>query len=138
MTSSNDLSNTELLSKLVELIKKESNSVKSEIKQEIQEIKLENAKILNLVKQQDEKLELLEKSYKKLEQQNLQLERAIRKNNILVFGLEVDSKTANLADIATGKLNDLLGINISNNDLQNIYGIAKTKAEKAKSTRYLI
>ncbi|CAH2012685.1 unnamed protein product [Acanthoscelides obtectus] len=107
MTSSNDLSNTELLSKLVELIKKESNSVKSEIKQEIQEIKLENAKILYLVKQQDEKLELLEKSYKKLEQQNLQLERAVRKNNILVFGLEVDSKTANLADIATGKLNDL-------------------------------
>ncbi|CAH1959925.1 unnamed protein product [Acanthoscelides obtectus] len=92
MTSSNDLSNTELLSKLVELIKKESNSVKSEIKQEIQEIKLENAKILNLVKQQDEKLELLEKSYKKLEQQNLQLERATRKNNILVFGLEVDKQ----------------------------------------------
>ncbi|CAH1962125.1 unnamed protein product [Acanthoscelides obtectus] len=63
MTSGKDLINTELLSKLVELIKEESNNVKSEIKQEIPEIKLENAKILKLVKQQHEKLELLEKSY---------------------------------------------------------------------------
>nr|CAI5870563.1 unnamed protein product [Callosobruchus analis] len=125
MTSASgaDLSNSELLTKLVELIKKESNNIKTEIKQDIQEIKIENAKILERIKQQEEKIEQLEQTNKKLQQENLYLERATRKNNILVFGLEVNSKTAHLVDVVTEKLNNLLGINISQQDLRNLYVI---------------
>nr|CAI5858551.1 unnamed protein product [Callosobruchus analis] len=115
MTSASgaDLSNSELLTKLVELIKKESNNIKTEIKQDIQEIKTENAKILERIKQQEEKIEQLGQTNKKLQQENLYLEGATRKSNILVFGLEVNSKTAHLVDVVTEKLNSLLGINIS-------------------------
>nr|CAI5843663.1 unnamed protein product [Callosobruchus analis] len=125
MTSASgaDLSNSELLTKLVELIKKESNNIKTEIKQDIQEIKTENAKILERIKQQEKKIEQLEQTNKKLQQENLYLERATRKNNILVFGREVNSKTAHLVDAVTEKLNNLLGINISQQDLRNLYVI---------------
>nr|CAI5826835.1 unnamed protein product [Callosobruchus analis] len=70
MTSGADLTNIELLTKLVELIKKESNTVKTEIKQEIQEVRFESSTILNNVREQDEKLEQLTKQtnswYKKI------------------------------------------------------------------------
>nr|CAI5823642.1 unnamed protein product [Callosobruchus analis]CAI5854146.1 unnamed protein product [Callosobruchus analis] len=115
-----DLSNSELLSKLVQLIKKESEDIKTEIRQEIQEIRKENTRILGLIKQQDDKIEYLE-------QKNLQLERAVRKNNVLVFGLDVDAKTTNLVNVVIQKLNNLLETNLSVEDVNNIYVIKSEK-----------
>nr|CAI5826915.1 unnamed protein product [Callosobruchus analis] len=59
-----------------------------------------NAKILNPVCEQNEKFEQLTRANKQLIHENLQLESVTRKNNIVISGLGLDSKTADLVTVA--------------------------------------
>lgn len=61
----------------------------------------------------------------KLQERCLFLERKVRKNNIVVFGLDIeDSK---LIEETISTLNKHLGLNITANDINNIYKIGKSK-----------
>lgn len=63
-----------------------------------------------------------------LHAKNLSLERKIRKNNIIVFGLKTNNE--NLLNTCIDKLNNLLGTSIKNSDINNIYTIGKEEKKK--------
>ena len=108
-----------LYTKLVKVIQHEGNSIRTDIKQEIQ---LENNKILEIFEQQTKKLNHLEEKYNNLESNYLNLQRQIRKNNIVIFGLQVRSGE-NLLEFTLNKLKEFFGINILESDINNIYQI---------------
>lgn len=64
------------------------------------------------------------KSIQKLENRFLLLERKIRRNNIVVFGLKVDE--SKVAEDTLQKLNSLLDLQLTINDINNIYKIGKS------------
>lgn len=59
----------------------------------------------------------------KLEENNAQLDRKLRRNNIIVFGLEIDEKDIICSTI--DKLNNVLETNITINDINNIRKVGK-------------
>ncbi|CAH1106218.1 unnamed protein product [Psylliodes chrysocephalus] len=68
------------------------------------------------VKKRDEKISFLEK-------RSLFLERKIRKNNIIIFGLNINEN--NIVRETIEKLNQLLELNFSLSDINNIYQLGK-------------
>lgn len=85
-----------------------------------QQIKQDNLKNLQLVQK------AADKKLKKLEGKCLFLERKLRKNNIVLFGLSVDDTTS-LAQLTLDKINALFGLNFTTDDINNIYQIGKGK-----------
>lgn len=68
------------------------------------------------------KLKKTEEKLLKLENRSIFLERKIRKNNIVIFGIEVRE---NLLDNTLAKVNELLGTNLVKPDINNIYTLGK-------------
>lgn len=64
-----------------------------------------------------------ENRVKKLEQRCLYLERRLRRNNIVIFGLSIDG--TDLSNQTLLKLNSLLDLNITIRDINNIHKIGK-------------
>ena len=124
-----ELSNNQLYEKLIEAIKAESRSTKQEIKEEI---KSENARILDILEQQNEKIKELETKYNHLEQKYLTLERQTRKNNVVIFGLQVNEQD-NLLQLVIQKFEELLQVKLSELDLNNVYQIKNEQTCKPQS-----
>lgn len=61
---------------------------------------------------------------KKLENRCLYLERKVRKNNIVIFG--TDFENDNLVQLTISKLNELLGLQLTTDDINNIYKIGQS------------
>ncbi|CAG9824520.1 unnamed protein product [Phaedon cochleariae] len=102
--------------KLYELILKANKEQTQEIKTEIQE----NIKSLN---------RKLEKSIEEVEywkRRSINLERKIRRNNVIVFGLKNEDE-ASIVNITIQRLNELLETDIRETDINNIYTIGKTE-----------
>lgn len=112
-----ELLNNELLSRLLCALKDENKKNNQEL---IKHIEIENSKLVNIIKQQNNKIAELENKCTKLEEKNIRLERRYRKNNVVIFGLDIDAK-GNIATTAIRKLNSLLGISLSERDLNNIF-----------------
>lgn len=70
------------------------------------------------------KVRKYELKIQQLERRCLTLERKVRKNNVIIFGLEV--KDSELALDTLLQINKLLGLNITINDVNNIYKIGKS------------
>lgn len=85
-----------------------------------QQITQDNLKNLQLIQK------AADKKFKKLEERCLYLERKLRKNNIVLFGLSVDDTTS-LIQLTLDKINSLLGLNFTNADINNVYRIGKGK-----------
>lgn len=99
-----NLSNNELYEKLAGLLDIKLNEIKSEIKS-----------IKNTVFKLDNKCNELEKRI-------INLDRKVRKNNIIIFGLEEVSEK-NLLNYVLKKLNETLHIDLRDTDINNIYKI---------------
>lgn len=121
--SESQLSNNDLYSKLLSAINQQGEVIKKDIKEYI---KIENAKITKVLEEQNKKIEILEKKYNDIESNQLNLERLMRKNNIVIFGLEVKLEQ-NLCQTVLKKLNEILEINLKEEDLNNIYTIKTDK-----------
>lgn len=123
MSLGGDLSNVDLYAKLLDAIQSEAKKTKIDITLEIQK---ENEKILQKLNEQNKKIANLEKKCTELQLKNLNFERQSRKNNLIIFGLEIDQKT-NLLDSVLKKLKDLLDVDIFDNDINNIYQLKNGK-----------
>lgn len=122
MDQASQMNSNDLFTKLVEFIKSENEKTKQDINNTFQ---TETNKIISCIEQQNKKIETLEKNYKSLENKYLVLERQIRKNNIIIFGL-APTEQENLATFVLEELNNLLQTTLSESDLNNIY-VLKTQ-----------
>lgn len=77
---------------------------------------------------QNEKIKKLEKTLINLENKYLSLERRIRKNNIIIFGLKIDKQ--NLIEETIAILNSLLGISLNKTEVINCYVIGKYESKQ--------
>ncbi|CAG9819955.1 unnamed protein product [Phaedon cochleariae] len=124
--SGQELTNTELFDKLSQVILTESSKTKSELKEEIQK---ENKKILDSLLLQETKIEQLEKTSRSLELNHKLSDRKQRRNNLIIFGLEIPERE-NLIDFVLKKVDDLLGVNILPNDINNIFSFVTSQKSK--------
>lgn len=122
------LSIDDLYVKLLDALKQESASIKTDI---TKEIKLENNRILEKLEQQNNKIVHLEEKYNNLELRCLNLERQYRKNNVVIFGLQVNPGES-LLQFVLSKFRELLEINIVESDINNIYKIKSEKGTPIK------
>ncbi|CAH1153922.1 unnamed protein product [Phaedon cochleariae] len=114
MMSGGELSTRELY----ELLKKSQEEQTEIITKEINKNKEELEK----------KLLETEKQIIVLEERNLTLERQLKKNNIIVFGL--NQTPENLLEQTLANLNNLLGLNLQKHDINNLYEIGKHEGNK--------
>lgn len=114
------LSNDDLYTKLLEAIKTEGEKNKNEIAREIQS---ENHKLLQKLDEQNKQLLDLDVRSKKLEARCVSLERRLRKNNIIIFGLVKADEEIDLLDFTIKAINELLDIEIRTSEVNNIYQI---------------
>lgn len=117
----NQLTNQELFNKLREIINKNTLEIKTEIKS-INEIF-------------NEKLNNLEAKYQKIEEKINLIERANRKNNIVIFGIL--PKKEDLLKTTLAQLNKLFDSNLGDKDINNIYSIGKKNTIIVEFTSYL-
>lgn len=103
------MSGEESYSKVLLALRTQTEEIKSEIRQEA-------ANTRNLLTAFDAKLKSLCDSV-------LQLERISRKNNVIVFGLQLDG--SNLISETIDKLNTLLDLQLTIKDINDIYRINK-------------
>lgn len=124
----NQLSNNDLYVKLLEAFRQMSNEIKGEISSEI---KIENAKILEKLDDQNRKIADLNNKYNQLELRCMHLERQYRKNNIIIFGLNVVQES-NILEFTLNKFLELLQIKVVESDINNIYVIKTEKGTPIK------
>nr|CAH7714190.1 unnamed protein product [Callosobruchus chinensis] len=120
MMTERDISNKELLDRLLNVVRAECTSVKNEIKSEI---KTENNKIIENMTLFSRKLQSLECKYKSLEECYTRLDRQIRKNNILIFGFRLPNKDNDLLANTLDQIKEYLSIEVTEGDINNIYKI---------------
>lgn len=126
-----DLTNKDLLEKLMQainIIREEGKTNKEELKQEI---KAENSKVLKILEEQAHKINNLTTKYDELELRCTNLERFYRKNNIILFGLEIPNGST-LLNYTLEKLTELLGIPLNDTDINNIYKLRGDKIPPIK------
>lgn len=118
MTNSDDLYN-----KILQALKAQTDDLKNDI----QQINIQISREAALTR---EKISTIESNQSKLENNILHLERVARKNNIIIFGLEIEER--DLVSSVIDKLNDLLEINLCENDINDIYKLNKQKIAPIK------
>lgn len=115
-----ELTNKQLLDTLmgaIKQVKEEINNNKDYLKKEIQS---ENLKILKKIEEQKKKVDDLLTSQINLECKFSQLHKNTRKNNIVIFGLNIPDKEE-LISYTLLQLNKYLELTIEKRDLNNIY-----------------
>lgn len=127
-TNNCDISNQELLCQLVNLIKEEGAKNKEELKQEI--IK-ENEKILDVIGLLKTNIQKIENNQQNLEERCKKLEKNLRKNNILIFGLNKPDSIP-LPKYVIDNLSQLLDIDINERDINNLYQLRNVKIPTIK------
>lgn len=113
----NDLSNKQILDTLLNAIKEEGKANKEELKREIKE---ETQILLQKLEKNTSNIDKLTQQYIALENRYINFERIIRKNNIIIFGLNVPTGT-NLLHFTLNKLQHLLGVQLQETDINNVY-----------------
>lgn len=113
----------ELFSKILKALKEQTE----ELKDDIQQIKSQISKEASITR---EKINEIEINQNKLKDNILHLERTTRKNNIIIFGLEIEEQ--DLVSSVINKLNELLEVNLCENDINDIYKLNKKKIAPIK------
>lgn len=112
----------EQISTLIEQVNsKQTIDLKDFINKELRDIKV-------TIENEKKRINELELKQEDLRSKYLHLDKASRKNNIIIFGLKNENK--NLADFTVKKLNEVLDTNISINNIKDIYTIGKQKHNK--------
>lgn len=125
---SSEISNQVLLESLLKAIKQEGTTNKEEIKQEI---KTENAKIIDKLTENTKRLSELELKQTNLERHVTFCDRQLRKNNIVIFGLEIPDDVE-LMNFTLSTLKNLLGIKVEQSDINNIYKLSGKETSPIK------
>ncbi|KAJ8966899.1 hypothetical protein NQ314_003245 [Rhamnusium bicolor] len=113
------VSQKEYLDKLFMKLNASINQKLTEVTNQINEIKDEISEVAN---KHDEEIEELKEENQQLRKENKFLQRKVRKNNIVIYGINVND---NLSDTVINTLNNLLEISISEQDINDIYRIGK-------------
>lgn len=92
--------------------------MRNDFKAQVGEIKDENNSIINI---QQVKIDTLENQNKKLQNSIIQLQRKVRKNNLVVFGVK-EIKT-NLIEQVTDLIRNTLEVEIQTSDINDAYKI---------------
>lgn len=130
-----DITNNELFARLLNAIKDESGTTKEEIKNEI---RIENKKICEIIQALNKKVIDLENNCSKLESKCIHLERQVRKNNIVIFGLNINLKPEEtLLDFMLAKIEELLEVKLVEFDIDNIYQMKTGKETPVKIVCFL-
>lgn len=107
---------------ILELNNQQTKDIKDHIKNEITELKQKFEEELN------RKSIEFENKYKDLRVKYEKLERELKKNNIIIFGLT--APVDNLEEFIRDSLNNLLGIKLLPGDISNAYSIGKQKEKR--------
>lgn len=95
---------------LYNLLSRDRQKQTEELRSEFQHL------VTNKLENQNRELEILKNRC-------IQLERKIRKNNVLIFGMKNTTDNKNLFNDTQQMLSNILGVNITVNDINNIYKI---------------
>lgn len=87
-------------------------------------IKASEANVLLKIESLNNKIKILEKENIDLKNKVEILERDSRKNNLIIFGLDINYKEVSVKSICN-RLKQLLGIDLSETDINNIYPLGK-------------
>lgn len=132
--------NSELYEKLVRSIKEANDNqteiLKSKIKLEIDAVKGEITEIKDIVRNEARKQDQIEKRQTVLESKYEGVQRTLKKNNIIIFGLETE-KVKNVTEYTISKLNSLLQLKLSLSQIDNIYSIGKSTEKKPVVVRFI-
>lgn len=119
ITDTDDISNKELYNKLLNVIKTENERLINTIREEIA---AKNKIIIQKIEKCSDRITELEKDHKFLKTRNIDLERQLRKNNLLIYGLDVPSNT-DIVVFVLNNLNNLLEVDILVTDVKNLYQV---------------
>lgn len=111
-----------LFLKLNNTIEEKTSQIQIEFKEKVEEVKKEISTRFNIL---ENKIHTLEDQNKKLKHSVLNLERKVRKNNIAIFGVS-DNET-NLIKCVCSIFQNILGLEIGEEDLNDAYRIVTTK-----------
>lgn len=130
----NELSNNELFTKLMQVIKTEGVENKNLLTQ----IKNDNKILLDKLNENSVKLKDLEIKHQHVLNRCLYFERSLRKNNIFIYGLHV-SDTEDLLTYIITKFKELLDVDVTKQDINNIFTLNSdnTPPIKVELTTYI-
>lgn len=123
------LTNQELFSKLLQVIENQAKKTFLDISNEI---KSENGKLLEKIEKQNIEISTLKQASQVLEDRCLRLERDIRKNNILIFGLLPPTADSEILKLTAEKIDELLGVKLHKSEINNIYQLKSIKGVPIK------
>lgn len=114
-----DITNAELLKQVVDSIKNECEQIRKELKKELYS---ENKKIIEKIDNCYRNINELDKKIKHIDNRCKYLDRNSRKNNILIFGLQIP-ENSDLVKVTLEKIKELTDIDLSLNDINNLHTI---------------
>lgn len=106
-------------------LSEKTSELKNDLKTQIREIKYELNSVIN---QQQEKITALEIENKKLQKAVIQLQRKVRKNNLVIFGIK-ETQT-NITEQVTKIFKDILEIEILSSDINDVYEVGRNGTDK--------
>lgn len=118
----NNTQDAEFYTRLMKTIEEANKKQTEEIKAEIESLK-------QTIKEEASKRNKLELKYEELKSKYEHLEKSLRKNNIIIFGLK-KNKEESLVDFTVALLNKNLNISLTANDINDIYTIGKRENNK--------
>lgn len=127
--ATDDLTNAELFKKLLEVIENQAKKTYEDISTEI---KSETQTLLAKIEKQNIEITQLKESNQKLTERCTRLERAVRRNNLLIFGLKPVRDEISLLDYAISQIKELLEIVINPSEINNIYRLDNVKGNPIK------
>ena len=126
--------NEDLFNRLAKLIqesnKNQTTELKKEIHTEVAGLKNDIVQIQKDVIEEQNKRKLLEERQVQIEKKGQHFESFIRKNNIVIFGLEYINKQDSLANFVITNLNLLLEQNLTVNCLNNTFLLGRPEGKR--------
>lgn len=108
-----DIPNSKLLETITTELRKEGDRIRAEIK-------TENKKLIERIDKAILKINNLEEKYTQIENKYLYLERQIRKNNILIYGLKL-TENINIVDFVLNFFREVLEVELNDCHINNVY-----------------
>lgn len=117
MSGFRDMCNTEMYVSLIGMIRQAAEETRNDIKNHITN---ENMRLTHILLDHQRKLIEIEKRQTTLEAMQRDLDQQLRKNTIIIYGLEVPGEME-LMKFTLDKLHELLGVVLVKSDINNIY-----------------
>lgn len=133
MGNPEDIPNSQIL-ELLQTVAAQNDEIKrdiDEIKRDINEIKSNNTKLEQSVLDLNTKVVRVEAENKALKLELLEVNRKIRKNNIILFGVQQNT-AKNIRKYVQTLIKETIDINIEDSDINDIYYIGAKKDDKPR------